>query len=173
MVWPRLAIPYRGFDYFVRVRNILSGKSEADNILFRYDSEFDGFVILPDMKWDLINVPMLYLVAIAFNSDIRTLRDLRKSHLEMLRRIRTEATRVVKEKWSLDEGSLRFFIHYQPSYCEYLVPCTRSRLDCASDHFHVHIVNVNYAGTTGMSIGQAHLLEDVISLVNPSFLAVW
>ena len=36
----------------------------------------------------------------------------------------------------------------------------------AADHFHVHIVNANYVGLPGMSTGQAHLLDDVISLVS-------
>jgi hypothetical protein len=34
-----------------------------------------------------------------------------------------------------------------------------------TDHFHVHIVNANQAGMMGMSVGQAHLLDDIISLV--------
>lgn len=33
------------------------------------------------------------------------------------------------------------------------------------DHFHVHIVNANYVGLTGMVVGQAHMLDDIISLV--------
>ena len=35
-----------------------------------------------------------------------------------------------------------------------------------SDRFHVHVVNVNYTGLAGMSVGHAHLLEDIISLVS-------
>lgn len=34
------------------------------------------------------------------------------------------------------------------------------------DHFHVHIVNANYISLLGMTVGQAHLLEDIISLVS-------
>lgn len=34
------------------------------------------------------------------------------------------------------------------------------------DHFHVHIVNTNYQGGWGLTIGQAHLLDDIISLVS-------
>lgn len=35
------------------------------------------------------------------------------------------------------------------------------------DHFHVHIVNASYTGLgTGMTVGQAWLLDDVISLVS-------
>lgn len=38
-----------------------------------------------------------------------------------------------------------------------------------SDHFHVHIVNSNYNGLTGMAVAQAHLLDDIIALVCNSF----
>ena len=34
------------------------------------------------------------------------------------------------------------------------------------DHFHVHIVNTNYVGLAGMSVGQAHLLDDIISMAS-------
>ncbi|KAI0353412.1 scavenger mRNA decapping enzyme [Trametes cingulata] len=131
------------------VENILNGVSEADKVVFRDPSPEHGYLILPDMKWDLVTVSSLYLVAIAFNRSIRSLRDLNKSHLGMLKSIRREAARVVKERWGLEHGSLRMFIHYQPSYY----------------HFHVHIVNANYLGLPGMSAGQAHLLDDIISLI--------
>lgn len=69
------------------------------------------------MKWDLSNVSTLYLVAITTSRDIRCLRDLRKQHLPMLRGIRKQASTVVHEKWKLKPDNLRFYIHYQPSYC--------------------------------------------------------
>jgi len=131
------------------VYNILFGESEAEKILHKDSSPETGYVILPDMKWDLTTVASLYLVAIIFSKDITCLRDLRKRHLGMLHSIRRESTKIAKEKWGLEEGSLRFFIHYQPSYY----------------HFHVHIVNANYIGTVGSTVGQAHLLDDVISLL--------
>ncbi|PAV23534.1 scavenger mRNA decapping enzyme [Pyrrhoderma noxium] len=135
------------------VTNILTGVSEADKVLYRDDTSIEGgFLILPDMKWDLINVSTLYLTALTLKEGIYTLRDLRREHLPMLRGIRREATRIVKERWGLDAGSLRFYVHYQPSYY----------------HFHVHIVNANFVGIPGMSIGQAHLLEDLISLIELS-----
>ncbi|KAH8083285.1 scavenger mRNA decapping enzyme [Cristinia sonorae] len=131
------------------VYDILSGKSEAEKVLFKDPSPESGFVILPDMKWDLITMSTLYLVAIVLTQDIRCLRDLRKHHLGMLRNIRSQATKVVQEKWGLADGSLRFYVHYQPSYY----------------HFHVHIVHVKYVGTMGSTVGQAHLLDDIISLL--------
>lgn len=131
------------------VYNILSGASEAEKVLYKDPSPEFGYIILPDMKWDLTTIPSLYLVAIILSKDVTCLRDLRKRHLGMLRSIRRESARIVKEKWGLEEGSLRLFIHYQPSYY----------------HFHVHIVNANYIGTMGSTVGQAYLLDHIISLL--------
>ena len=102
----------------VRVDDILSGKAESHNILYNDPCQQTGFVILPDMKWDLTTMSTLYLVAITRSKEISCLRDLRKTHLNMLRRIRHEAWRIVKSKWNFDIGMTRLFIHYQPSYCQ-------------------------------------------------------
>ncbi|KAK7060875.1 hypothetical protein VNI00_000608 [Paramarasmius palmivorus] len=128
------------------VTEILEGRAEQERILFSSPE----FVILPDMKWDLHTVGSLYLVAIVKDASIRSLRDLRATHIELLKTLRSEAYRVSGEKWDIPKGGLRLFIHYQPSYY----------------HFHVHIVNANYQDSgMGMIAGQAHLLEDVIALL--------
>lgn len=128
------------------VENILLGLSEQSKVLY----SCTDFMVLPDMKWDLKTVSSLYLVALVQDRTIRSLRDLRKGHVGLLSSIRSEAERVVKEKWGLGRGALRMYVHYQPSYY----------------HFHVHIVNGNYQGAmVGMSVGQAHLLDDIISLL--------
>ncbi|CDO73905.1 hypothetical protein BN946_scf185016.g62 [Trametes cinnabarina] len=112
------------------VENILNGVSEVEKVLFRDPSPEHGYLILPDMKWDLATVSSLYLVAIAFNRNIRSLRDLNKSHLGMLKSIRREAARVAKERWGLGHGSLRMFIHYQPSY---YIALTSTQIECDPD----------------------------------------
>jgi len=134
------------------VEDILNGVSEADKVLYRDDSPDDGFVLLPDMKWDLSNVSTLYLVAISYNRGIRSLRSLKKKHIGMLHTIKSEASRIVQERWGLPAGGFRFYVHYQPSYY----------------HFHVHIVNANYVGIPSMAVGQAHVLDDLISMLELS-----
>ncbi|KAI9511639.1 scavenger mRNA decapping enzyme [Russula earlei] len=133
------------------IEEIVSGRSEAENILFRSPPEADpfGFLILPDMKWDLANIASLYLVALMVLPNIKNLRDLNRSHLPLLRSIRREAANIVKKRWCLEATELRLFVHYQPSYY----------------HFHVHIVNANHTGLLGMTVGQAHILDDIISLL--------
>ncbi|TFY72706.1 hypothetical protein EVG20_g305 [Dentipellis fragilis] len=132
------------------VEDILAGRSEADKVLYRSApaTEF-GFLILPDMKWDLTTIGSLYLVAITLVRDIKGLRDLTKDHIGMLKDIRSQARAVVKEHYGLEPSEIRCYVHYQPSYY----------------HFHVHIVNANFTGLAGMSVGQAHLLDDIISLL--------
>ncbi|KAK1222105.1 hypothetical protein PQX77_015029 [Marasmius sp. AFHP31] len=128
------------------VTEILEGRAEQDKILYSSPE----FIILPDMKWDMHTIGSLYLVAIMRSSTIRSLRDLRGEHVQLLKSIRNEAYKTAGEKWGISQGGLRLFIHYQPSYY----------------HFHVHIVNSNYHDSgAGMMAGQAHLLEDVVSLL--------
>jgi m7GpppX diphosphatase len=102
------------------VDEVISGRKEAEKVLHRDDSGAFGYMILPDMKWDLETVSSLYLLALATSDGVKSLRDLRRNHVPVLKSIMKEATRVVKDRWGLKEGSLRFFVHYQPSYCEYV-----------------------------------------------------
>lgn len=76
-------------------------------------------MIIPDMKWNLETVSDLYLLALCTSSNIKSLRDLKKAHVPVLKNIKEEATRIVKARWK-DDGKdipLRMFVHYQPSYC--------------------------------------------------------
>ncbi|KAH9990963.1 scavenger mRNA decapping enzyme [Russula compacta] len=153
-LYERIVRPY--IDAFPASRTqwideIVSGRSESEKVLFRSPPETDpfGFLILPDMKWDLANLSSLYLVALMLLPNIKSLRDLDRSHLPLLRTIRREAANVVKNRWGLEATELRLFVHYQPSYY----------------HFHVHIVNANHTGLMGMTVGQAHMLDDIISLL--------
>ncbi|KZT68878.1 scavenger mRNA decapping enzyme [Daedalea quercina L-15889] len=132
------------------VQDILAGRSEADKVLHRAADGEHGYVLLPDMKWDERTLPALYLVALASAPALRSLRDLTRAHLALLRGIRRAAHRVAAERWGLARGALRLFVHYPPSYYR----------------FHVHIVHVEYyQGLLGMTVGQAHLLDDIISLL--------
>lgn len=100
-----------------RVQDILSGKSEADKILYSDSSLDAGFVILPDMKWDTKTISNLYLQCIARNGSITNLRDLTKEHLTMLMNIRERSHEVVQGHFGLPKRSVRLYVHYQPSYC--------------------------------------------------------
>ncbi|CAE6495449.1 unnamed protein product [Rhizoctonia solani] len=132
-----------------RVYNILSHESEADRILFEDPSPTEGFIIVPDLKWDGKTMSMFYIQAIVHARDIHSLRDIRKRHLPMLKSIRKQGLKVAQNKYGLSAGQLRLFVHYQPSYY----------------HFHVHIVTLELSGQANANVGMAHLLDDIISML--------
>ena len=160
-----------GVDVLGRVYNILDGKKEAERVLFNDPDLTNGFLILPDLKWDQTSMSALYLVVLIQDRSIKSLRDLTKAHVPLLQRIRREVFLTVKEKYGVEPSKLRMFIHYQPSYCESplgnLIQQVEPWADewARSDHFHVHVVHLDHENLSGMMVGQARLLEDIISLV--------
>ncbi|WVO14294.1 hypothetical protein L204_101926 [Cryptococcus depauperatus] len=133
------------------VYEILEGKKEADRV-YHCTIGDEGFVILPDLKWDEVNENSLYFVAIVNDRGIRSLRDLTRQHIPLLQDIRKQAAKVAKDRFLVEEGKLRMFVHYQPTYY----------------HFHVHIVHIKHDQLASQIVGQAHLLEDIISLLELS-----
>lgn len=129
------------------VYNILYHGKEAETVVYN-DKSPQGFVLLPDMKWDGINMENLYLCCIVNRQDIASIRDLRgEDHLTWLAGIRDKIIDVCKEKYELSVDGLRIFVHYQPSYY----------------HFHIHVVTVQHPGLgDGANIGKAILLDDII-----------
>lgn len=97
-------------------------------------------------KWDQSTLTALYLLVLPLTRSIHSLRSLRPTQLELLRKIRKETERVAREKWGLERGQLRMFVHYQPTYCE----ChSLTGIDAmvlirawGVDHFHVHVVSL-------------------------------
>ncbi|CAR25269.1 5'-(N(7)-methyl 5'-triphosphoguanosine)-(mRNA) diphosphatase [Lachancea thermotolerans CBS 6340] len=138
------------------VHNILYNGAESERVVYKDFAEQEvpeGFLVLPDMKWDGVNLDSLYLVAIAFRSDIRSLRDLRPEHKPWLVKVLNKIRTVIPGcyNYAIRPDELRIFVHYQPSYY----------------HFHIHIVNVKHSGLgDGISAGKAILLEDIIEQLN-------
>ncbi|KAI5955983.1 hypothetical protein KGF57_003469 [Candida theae] len=128
------------------VYNILFHGKESESVIYHDQSE-DGFVLLPDMKWDKVNLENLYLCCIVNRKDISSLRDLNGSHVGWLKKVRDKVTSVASEVYGIAQDQLKVFVHYHPSYY----------------HFHLHIVNVHHPGLgDGIAIGKAILLDDII-----------
>lgn len=129
------------------VYNILFHGKESETFLHHDKDPQNGFVLLPDMKWDHITMDALYLVVIVNRTDISSVRDLNGSHLEFLQTLQETVKAITTKTFPVPRDQLRLFIHYQPSYY----------------HFHVHVVHVSHVGLgNGINIGKAILLDDVI-----------
>ncbi|SNX83103.1 related to DCS1 - non-essential hydrolase involved in mRNA decapping [Melanopsichium pennsylvanicum] len=137
------------------VYNILEHKKESESILFERPDGKNGFIMVPDLKWDQKTPSSLYIQAIVHNRELRSMRDLTKDDVGMLEKVKTEASRVAFERYGLTgrnggtEGNVRCFLHYQPSYY----------------HLHIHILAASFTSHPGAVVGQAHLLDDVIDLL--------
>ncbi|KAK4494229.1 hypothetical protein PRZ48_014527 [Zasmidium cellare] len=131
------------------VFNILDGKAEQENVLYRSQEAKveDDFLLLPDLNWDRKTLSTLHLLALVQRRDIWSVRDLKKSHVPWLRHLRLTLAATATKLYDVEADMLKFYIHYQPTYY----------------HFHIHIVHVNAEATGTQAVGKALGLDHVIS----------
>lgn len=127
------------------VYNILDKKAEADRIVFENPDPSDGFVLIPDLKWNQQQLDDLYLIAICHRRGIRSLRDLTAEHLPLLRNILREGQEAILQRYQVPADRLRVYLHYLPSYY----------------HLHVHFTALGFEAP-GSGVERAHLLAEVI-----------
>jgi m7GpppX diphosphatase len=87
-IYKDVTLPYieadeRG-DRIKWVYNILDKKKESERIIFEDPDPVNGFILLPDMKWDQSTLTNLYCLAIVNRRDIVSLRCLTSEHLPLL-----------------------------------------------------------------------------------------
>ncbi|XP_035201929.1 m7GpppX diphosphatase isoform X1 [Oxyura jamaicensis] len=127
------------------VYNILEKKAEADRIIHENQDPRNGFVLVPDFKWNQNQLDDLYLIALIQRRDVKSLRDLTGEHLPLLKNILQEGKEAIAKRFGVPGSQLRIYLHYQPSYY----------------HLHVHFTALGY-DAPGSSVERAHLLADVI-----------
>lgn len=145
------------------VYDILYQNSESSRVIYKDYNEQnkdDSFIVLPDTRWDGSNLESLFLVAIVYRDDIKSLRDLKPTHKNWLVKLNRNLRSVIPAcyNYSVRADELRIFIHYQPSYY----------------HFHIHIVNIKHPGLSGgLYVGKAMLLDDAIDNLDMLGPAGW
>ncbi|CAG9800339.1 unnamed protein product [Chironomus riparius] len=127
------------------VYNILEHRQEVDRIVIEDLSPDVGFMLLPDLKWDGVTDETMYVTAIIMNRSIKSIRDLRESHLPLLENIKSKCLAAIKDKYGVNSNEVRAYFHYQPSYY----------------HLHVHFNYLKY-DAPGIFCDKAHLLDTVI-----------
>lgn len=113
---------------FKWVDNILEHKTEVERIVFEDECKSNGFILLPDMKWDGKTIENLYLLAIVHQKKIGSLRDLDSSHIKLLENVRDKSIAAIEEKYNVKKGKIRAYLHYYPSFY----------------HLHIHFTHINY-----------------------------
>jgi m7GpppX diphosphatase len=159
------------------VEQIINGTAEQDQIyLRRYldkngnvhdtsirpDSSGNGYIILPDSKWDRKSISTLYLLVIFFEWDYRsdpngqdgtysynplyTIRDLRfPMHINLLESCKKDIQSVLNDAFQLSYSQVRAYFHYPPTFY----------------WLHLHVTHLDLE-PPGAIIGKAHLLEDIM-----------
>lgn len=127
------------------VYNILEHKQEQDKIVFEDLDPQDGFILVPDYKWNG-QIESMYLLAISMDRGIKSIRDLNEKHLPLLEKIKTESLKAIKDKYGLDAKQIRAYFHYQPTFY----------------HLHVHFTYLQY-DAPGIFCEKSHLLNTVIN----------
>ncbi len=110
------------------VYNILEHKSEVERIVFEDEDKTEGFVLLPDMKWDGKTLENMYLLAIVNARDVTSIRDLTAGHISLLKNVRDKGLKAIEQKYALHASKVRVYLHYYPSFY----------------HLHVHFTHINF-----------------------------
>ncbi len=139
--YERTVKPYILYQDITWIKNILSGKSEQEHILY----ENNMFILLPDPKWDGVNLDELYCLAIVRDHNLRSLRDLTTTHLPLLESIYRDGLKAIKDRYGVKSNSLRVYVHYHPSFW----------------HLHVHF-NLVKNVLAKASIGNAHSIVQIM-----------
>lgn len=159
-MYKRIVVPY--IDECIAkgklswVNEILYEDVESERMVykdFQEENKKDGFLILPNTKWDGVNLDSLYLVAIVYRDDLKSVRDLKPSDRDWLIQIYNKIRSIIPANYNfaVHADELRIFVHYQPSYY----------------YFHIHIVNLKHPGLEdNMTAGKAILLTDIIDSLN-------
>lgn len=145
-MYEKLVVPYIKSMLGNRIKwvtNILHHGAEADRVIYRDDDPVNGFVLVPDMKWDGYSIEFMYLTAIVMREDVRSVRDLNISHTAFLTKIRDTIVDIVKSRYNIEKDRLKLYFHYQPSYY----------------HMHIHVEHVAHAN---FDFGRSLLLDNVI-----------
>ncbi|CUS15768.1 unnamed protein product [Tuber aestivum] len=130
------------------VYNILEYKSEKESIIVEDTDDVEGFMLLPDLKWDRKTMASMYTMAILRRRDITSLRDLKRKHVPWLKNLRRIIPEAICGKYGgIEPDQIKIYVHYQPSYY----------------HFHLHAVSISHDGGLGQTAGKAFLLGNLIS----------
>lgn len=122
------------------IYNIIDGLYEQESIIYRDNT----FIIIPTYEWNT-DINKLHILSIPIDKKYRTLRDLRKKDIPLLKYMKKNTLIKINELYKLTENDLKIFIHYTPS----------------TYHLHIHYVNINYKECNS-SIEYSHELDNVI-----------
>jgi len=93
------------------IYNIIDGITEQEEILHN-----DNLcIIIPNYTWDRKSKNELYLLGIVKDKEIRCIRSLDSSHIDILLYIKKVGLYIIESNYNIKEDKIKIFIHYPPS----------------------------------------------------------
>jgi m7GpppX diphosphatase len=122
------------------IENIFNKKSKEEVLI-----DDETFVLCPNPKWDKNVVEELNCLAIAKDSTLKSIRDVKD--FKYLERIQHETLNYIEKNFNVKSNKIIGYIHYLPTFW----------------HFHIHFCSISSPTFGGdRSIGKAILLNDII-----------
>ena len=122
------------------VLDIFSGKREHDRILY----QDEDLVLIPNIDWNNGSLGGLHVMAIYKRPDLLSIRDLKSSDVEMLRRTYHLSRDLIVQRYGLPANQIKAYFHYPPSVWQ----------------LHLHFINVN--DKEHCAVERSHNVEYVI-----------
>ena len=93
---------------------------------------------MKDIKFHEGDIKSLYLNTYTFRKDLKTLRDLDDSHLELLESMYHDGIQAISDKYGVKKNQIVVFLHYIPTYY----------------HLHVHYCHQKWVEGFSANIGR-------------------
>lgn len=123
------------------IYNIIDGIAEQESILYSDES----IIIIPSYTWDKADIDNLHVLCIFKDINLRTIRDLDSSHIELLEKVKTIGTNIINMEYSIDIDEINIYFHYEPSTYQ----------------LHLHFTNVSNRNFRN-SVESSHHIDSVL-----------
>jgi len=124
------------------IDNIMNHKFEHEFILY----EDEDYILMPDMKWNRIDISDMYCLAIVKDKSLMSIRELTAKDISLLKKIRNISLRIINEKYGIPQYKIKAYFHYPPSFYQL--------------HIHFNMIDYIQFGATCVA---GHSLNSVIN----------
>jgi m7GpppX diphosphatase len=93
------------------IYNIIDGAAEQSDIIYMDED----IIIIPTYTWANSDVEKLHVLAIVKDKNLRTIRDLNQSHIELLKKIKNIGLAIISSNYSIEIDEINIYFHYEPS----------------------------------------------------------
>lgn len=102
--------------------NIIEGRTEQEDVIYRESDPKDGFLLLPDLNWDRKTISGLHLLGLVERRDIWSVRDLKKGDVGWLKHVREKLLDAVEGLYEgVEKDQLKLYVHCKWG-CPYFLP---------------------------------------------------